>query len=440
MKKTVLFLIFIFLCCLCAFADTDNVLEKSGEINVINGDIGEARRQLVDRTVKNLLNDKSISKYFGDSVVSRFSYTVTDENYDKENQKYYLTVKLEFKENVDNKFADYIKPEEFVVVDGVLVKYNGNRKKIDLTDIKDKNNKPVKIKEIGDNVFYNSDLEEIILPDSLEKIGDCAFHDCKKLKKIKIPDTVNNIGVACFCYCVKLESVNIPKHLKVISNQCFYNCSSLLKIDIPDSVTELGLASFSNCKELREIIIPGSVKSLGNSCFQNCLNLNKVILSDNLINIPDACFAGCNLSEIIIPDSVTKIGKIAFSDNKNIANIKIGSGVRTINEYAFFCFPENKMLKTLFIPKNVIEIQESAFSAYSCLEELKFEEGIEKIGGSAFSSIYNDKLTELELPDSLKTIGEFAFSGFNNLKKCVMSKDTMKYTSSFDFGVEIKYR
>lgn len=53
---------------------------------------------------------------------------------------------------------------------------------------------PNGIKTISSMAFAESDVDSIELPDSVEKIGDWAFRECKKLKSVYIKDRVTDIG------------------------------------------------------------------------------------------------------------------------------------------------------------------------------------------------------------------------------------------------------
>ena len=56
-------------------------------------------------------------------------------------------------------------------------------------------------------------LEEIILPDGLTSIGECAFYGCGNLKTIAIPDSVTAIDGNPFPFCGSLKEIIIsPDH------------------------------------------------------------------------------------------------------------------------------------------------------------------------------------------------------------------------------------
>lgn len=48
-------------------------------------------------------------------------------------------------------------------------------------------------------------LKEVVIPDSVNNIGEAAFMDCISLKNVTIPDSVNNIGEVAFMGCVGLQ-------------------------------------------------------------------------------------------------------------------------------------------------------------------------------------------------------------------------------------------
>ena len=64
----------------------------------------------------------------------------------------------------------------------------------------------------------------LIIPDSVEKIGDFAFSYCNNLKEVVIPDGVERIGYKAFEGCKELEKVIVPKSVKFIGDCAFNRC------------------------------------------------------------------------------------------------------------------------------------------------------------------------------------------------------------------------
>ena len=157
------------------------------------------------------------------------------------------------------------------VVDISKYEYNENSdgKTLAIHGIKDGKSKilniPSKIKgktvtEIEEDAFYssNNNIEEIIVPSTVEKIDNYAFDNVKTLKKITLSEGVKEIGQTCFGENTSLTEINLPSSLKAISVAAFY-CTSLEKITIPEGVERIEAASFSYCEKLKEIHIPSSV-------------------------------------------------------------------------------------------------------------------------------------------------------------------------------------
>lgn len=64
-------------------------------------------------------------------------------------------------------------------------------------------------------------IEKVILPKTLKKIGDQTFHCLKELSKINIPEGVESIGSWAFYGCKSLKSITIPSTVKEIGKHCF---------------------------------------------------------------------------------------------------------------------------------------------------------------------------------------------------------------------------
>jgi hypothetical protein len=96
---------------------------------------------------------------------------------------------------------------------------------------------------------------EIVMPDGVTKIGDCAFRDCKSLNSIKIHEGVTKIGNLAFADCISLTEISIPNSVTGIGGAAFCDCILLESIVIPESVTKIGDYAFEGCERLKEIYL-----------------------------------------------------------------------------------------------------------------------------------------------------------------------------------------
>ncbi len=95
--------------------------------------------------------------------------------------------------------------------------------------------------------------------------------------------------------------------------------------------------------------------------------------------------------------------------DENVKKIVISEGITSIGNFAF---PFFQKLKSVEIPKSVKRIGDLAFSG-AAIEELNLPEGLETIGWSAFSGCKS--LKNIELPESINTLGDTCFEGCNSM-------------------------
>lgn len=121
---------------------------------------------------------------------------------------------------------------------------------------------PEGIKEIADGAFGRiPELTEIMLPDSLERIGEAAFIYCG-MREITIPKGVAELERAAFLHCDQLETVHLQEGLRVIGWDAFWECSKLTDIQLPKTLEQIGLRAFEHCASLKQLTIPASITTL----------------------------------------------------------------------------------------------------------------------------------------------------------------------------------
>ena len=159
--------------------------------------------------------------------------------------------------------------------------------------------------------------EKIEIPASIKgypvtAIGDNAF-TFALAKEIVMPDTVRKIGDEAFLSCIYLETIKGTEHVEVIGKFAFSKCVELQELYLP-CLVEIGERAFSENDKMQEIIIPDTVKVIPEYMCAYMDGITKVEIPEGVESIGECAFSGCNsLEEIYIPASVTQISPYAFS-------------------------------------------------------------------------------------------------------------------------------
>ena len=184
------------------------------------------------------------------------------------------------------------------------------------------------VTEIFDSAFYavKDVLERVELPDTIRRIGNNAFKDCKNLREVNLPDALTEIGWNAFENCEMLSDVVFPTSLTDIHPYAFKNCKSLKQVTLPCSVTaeevfslsglesltiaegvdDLGTMTFCGAP-LREVTLPSSMKTFKMDVFGLCESLQSLTLNDGLEDVDLCDLYSSSLRELVIPASVTKL-------------------------------------------------------------------------------------------------------------------------------------
>ena len=315
------------------------------------------------------------------------------------------------------------------------------------------------LSEIGDYAFqYCTELQNVVLPNTIERIGECAFYNCKKLCDIIFPETLEVIERDVFFFCESIKTIRIPKNVSYIHHHAFYYycgftemvvdednqyycaqddvlfdkamtkliCYPRAKPDtyytVPDGVTTIGSCAFFASDNLTRISFPETLRIIENSAISG-VRLTEVNLPEGLIEIGSDALFCYKLSSIHIPASVSKIGR-GIGRGHSLQEITVDSantiyqdidGVlydhtgKTLIEY-----PAGRK-GTYIVPETVTSISSDAFSNRSKLEGIILNEGLVEVGSHAFS--YCDALTSITIPSSVRSIGDAAFYDCDNLTK-----------------------
>lgn len=255
-------------------------------------------------------------------------------------------------------------------------------------------------------------LTELDFTDSkVSVIGEGAFSDCFNLNTVKLPDSVTEIPEGMLHYCYNLNEFEFSSSIRTIGKEAFAD-SGINSVTFNDSLVEIGEGAFMNCSDISRIIIPSSVQSIGKNAFKNCYTLNYVEApffgtSKGGKDGSDKVYGTSNNIQYIV---ATGSGTITKNDTKafksSLIGVKLGGTINEIGEDAF----KNFKINEISLGESVKIIGESAFSGCQRLSSFSFEgAGVGTIGASAFKDC--DSLSSFTAGSALHTIGESAFAG-----------------------------
>lgn len=266
---------------------------------------------------------------------------------------------------------------------------------------------------------------EVIIPDTVEEIGSCAFQNTM-LFEPEIPESVSKIGFSAFEDCIWLQKINIPGKVTTVEKNTFSGCVNLESIDLHDKIESIGDYAFLNCVTMKSLSIPSSVKKIGDYAFSGCTDLesisvspdNKFYYASDGVLFKETHWAGGNVTKDLVsypagrksdsytvPEGVQKILKGAFSSCKNLRSVTVQNGTEQLETYAF-C--DSDSLEKVTLPSSVWIIERNFdncpnLTVYAEKTD-KIEEYISKLGEKDFKNfVLTEKTEEPEKKDKVTT-------------------------------------
>lgn len=312
-----------------------------------------------------------------------------------------------------------------------------------------------KVVALGDNLFEKTaGLVEVVIPDSIESIGEKCFLDCEDLERFNVPSKLKTIGKEAFDgtkwfedkdegavtigECIYRYKGEMEPDTAIVASEdspaayahanyfdiskysfaaagAFADKENLTYVELPDSFTEVTDSLFSGCVYLEEVVLDQNIIIIGNEAFRDCTKLtNPNILTDYVLSIGDFAFANCDLTgELRFSPLVSEIGEGAFADNESLTKVILPSFLGEIRDYTFSnC--------TSLVD---VEFNAQEFMVYNPENVLldKIGSTISYIGASAFE---NTAIEEFRIPFNVSTIKSQAFANCPNLERVYTLENT----------------
>lgn len=276
---------------------------------------------------------------------------------------------------------------------------------------------------LGNAAFKNCDnLKELNIEDCIKSCGSDCFASCNSLSSVTIGNGLSRLSVRMFSACTSLESIDIPDNIVQIGESAFRGCSSLASVTIPSSVKNMDGYAFANCYGLQSAEIIGNGLILRAGLFNGCTSLTSVTIGSGVTAVgispgpaPESVlgpFSMCyRLSSIDIPDNVTFIGSNLFFQDEALTSVTIGSGVTLRSSFNFNAFSGTTNLREITI--NSEGGLYGQLSGKTSLEKLTIGDVPTKIGYEAFKNCYS--LTSVTIGNGVKSIDDYAFYNCSGL-------------------------
>lgn len=199
------------------------------------------------------------------------------------------------------------------------------------------------VQSISHDAFIFTDLEYVIIPDSVTEIGISVFDYTPLYEKYEegvvyvdgwavgcasdmteviIEDGTRGIAERIFRDCESIESITI-NDLKNITESLFLGCSTLKTVVLGDGVETIGANAFKDCTSLSSVTLGKNINKIGKDAFNGDYSLNEIILPESVTGIGEGAFQNCRFSSIIIPEKVEYISRGAFDSCSNLESITI---------------------------------------------------------------------------------------------------------------------
>ena len=224
--------------------------------------------------------------------------------------------------------------KDFEIENGVLIKYVGEDTTVRI---------PNGVTELGKFCFEDANVEEVIIPSTVEKISGAAFNETPALQKIVVDEgnpTYCSVDGCLysndkkrFMLCPnRIDALYVAEGCEVIEPYAFFQ-RRLGKIIFPKTLKRFEHSALCNCYiDADELVIP-DIEFEGGEWF-NATTLPPVVKVEGMKTLADGAFACSTFGVMCLPNTLTEIGGWAFY-NCNMKRIYIPKTVKGLGENVF---------------------------------------------------------------------------------------------------------
>lgn len=267
---------------------------------------------------------------------------------------------------------------------------------------------------------FGSNVTEVVIPNTVESIGACAFWYCENMTSVTIPNSVTSIGDNAFLGS-GLTSVIIPAGVTSIGEWAFTSCYSLTKVVALDD-TPVNISSnprFSdNILQSATLYVPSGKTTVYKNAgwnFTNIVELSALNDGDTFeatvdgttfkVKVLSAADKTCQIGADGRGDGLVSRGKdwnglipskVTGSDFQEYTVIGIGN--RAFWEYG--------SVVNLILPKTLQFLSEGAFMRCENLMYVTIPTGLKTVGGLLFNGqeILTEVVSLIEDPEAINSI------------------------------------
>jgi len=234
-----------------------------------------------------------------------------------------------------------------------------------------------------------AELEEVIIPDSVDFIRRGAFYGCRNLKSVRIPAGVRVLDEYAFAMCTSLESAILPSSLESIGSRIFYGCKSLASIHVNEGgrygttggiLYDLVDRAVVRCPPKGvsgKVRIREETEKVCDDAFAHCTGLTNLSFGGKLRCVNVMAFDGCDSLGAFGASPYLKSGNgdtlFLIAPASGLSEVSL-EGTRFVAPHAFEYCPG---IRDLYIPSCVEYIDESCFTDLSSLDRIEIEEGFD---------------------------------------------------------------
>ena len=320
------------------------------------------------------------------------------------------------------------------------------------------------VKAIGPEAFArHAYLAFLELPEGLESIGDSAFYNCETLGRVRFPSTLKTMGSNAFYNAYKSSVLELTS-VESIGDYAFYFAGLKGSLELPEGLKSIGENAFEACTNMgANLYLPSTLESIGSNAFKGDYNIQYIVLeSPTAPMLGENVFAGCDylydidlnahgtrqemqqwqayVDALGLPCRVWRAQdptaqspeKGAYQYENRVLTEYTGTKTRIHPHLTVSKEPVVGLGDGVFKDSQTIEYFSVAHNdefttigaesfMNSSLREVDLFDSVTTIGARAFTNCA--QLETLTLPDSLTTIGEGALDGLTGLKKLVIKCD-----------------